>query len=321
MSLIKRLVNRSKDLLFIAPLLPFWRRQLRGKAMVYLYHRIEQEGDRAFLDNGGSPVTPAELFRKDIQTLKSLGAKFVRFSDLAHCDYSSGDFFVAICVDDGFKSNYETGQDVADSEEVPQTIFQCSAMVEPEVLIWEHQLYYLFEHSDKFKTHLTLIKKWPNNLDEVREQFSAYEIQAEIDTFLAGDAVLKQAMRKLVKNLYPDKNDVVEASAAGHEIASHGHFHCNRFTLTDEQFVEELERSKTILQSIIQKPVSAFSYPFSKYKKTDPQLCAQFYSFIGIVDNSAVDESTPLVSIPRNTYPGKPRNKLRHRRWLLTGSI
>lgn len=320
-SFAKRLLNRAKDLLFIKPLLPFWRKRLNGKAMIYLYHRLEEKGKYSFLDEGGSPMTSVDEYRQDIQMLKSWGASFVRFSDLALCDYTSGGFYVVICADDGFASNYQDGQMVADQEKIPQTIFQCSAMVETTELIWEHQLYYLFQHSDEFKTYLANKTKWPSSLNRIRDELSAEEIQKVIDVFLLSHQALKQKMQLLASEIYPSKEQLISASEAGHEVASHGDTHCNRMTISNEKFEQELQVSKDSLESIIQKPVNAFSYPFNKYKNDDDQRCAQSYSFVATVDGGAVDTSTALLSIPRNTYPGKAKNKLRQRRWLLTGSI
>ena len=226
-----------------------------------------------------------------------------------------------ICADDGFVSSYQAGQMVADQEKIPQTIFQCSAMVETTELIWEHQLYYLFEHSDEFKIYLANKTKWPSSLNRIRDELSAEEIQKVIDAFLVNQQTLKQKMQLLASEIYPSKKQLRFASETGHEVASHGDKHCNRMTITDDKFVHELQRSKEILESIIQKPVNAFSYPFNKYKDGDAQRCAQSYSFVATVDGGAVDTSTPLLSIPRNTYPGKAKNILRHRRWLLTGGI
>ena len=50
-------------------------------------------------------------------------------------------------------------------------------------------------------------------------------------------------------------------SAAGHEIGSHSHWHRLVYQLNPAEFRQDLRRSKDMLESIIQKPVSAFRAP------------------------------------------------------------
>lgn len=323
-SLPGRILNRAKDGLFIAPLLPWWRRRLAGKVMIYLYHRIGPEGEHRFLDEGGSPLTGVDEFCADLRLLRNLGAKFIRFSDLAQCDFDRGEFNVVISVDDGFASNYQAGMQAAENEGVPLTIFQCSAMVDASTLIWEHQLYFLYfdpRYSDSFQQYIIEHTAWPASLQEIREGIHPKEIQQLIDTFLSDQAGLSQELSAIAGQIYPTAEQLVTAHGSGHQIASHGDHHFKRSNIEQAEFEQELSRSRTKLEGIIGAKVTAFSYPFNAYLPGDELVCARHYTMVATVDGGCVTPATPLLAVPRNTFPGAAKNRLRQRRWLMTGSI
>jgi polysaccharide deacetylase family protein (PEP-CTERM system associated) len=66
---------------------------------------------------------------------------------------------------------------------------------------------------------------------------------------------------------YPDL--VREASARGHEIASHGYGHRLVYEMTDTEFLQDVSRSKKIIEDITGKPVIGFrSAGFSTTENT-----------------------------------------------------
>jgi len=323
-STLKRIGNRLKDLLFMSAFLPAWRVKLNGKAMVYLYHRIGDLGDHAFLDQGYSPITSVDEFRSDIQTLKSLGAHFIRFSDLSTCDFDPTKFYVVICADDGFTSNYEAGQRICNEEGIPQTIFQCSAMVSTSVLIWEHQLYLLSydeRFSQEFTTFLNGNTNWPESCEQIRKCIHPNEIIATIEQYLLMKPEVALIFKELAKELYPQNSHLQTAVCEGHEVASHGDSHYQRSVISQEELIVELETSLKKLKKASSQEVTAFSHPFNSYISGDVNIINRYYSMVATVDGGSIDKTTNMMAIPRNTFPGAAKNKLRQRRWLLTGHI
>jgi len=59
--------------------------------------------------------------------------------------------------------------------------------------------------------------------------------------------------------------DLRALDAAGIEVASHGVSHTDLTALTDDEVRDELERSRELLQTTIEKPVTGFAYPFGAY--------------------------------------------------------
>ncbi|HXI20386.1 MAG TPA: polysaccharide deacetylase family protein, partial [Gemmatimonadales bacterium] len=50
-------------------------------------------------------------------------------------------------------------------------------------------------------------------------------------------------------------------AAEGHELASHGHWHRRVFTLTPEEFREEVRRSKALMEDLTGRPCRGFRAP------------------------------------------------------------
>jgi len=316
-----RILNRLKDILFLRPFLPFWVRRLQGKGMIYLYHRIDNELAFPFLNKGGSPWTSPEEFRQDLLTLKSFGAEFVSFSEMCKCDFNGG-FKVVICADDGFASCYQQGAQICAEEAVPLTIFQCSAMLKGEPLIWEHQLYFLwFHHEHGYEFRLLAAQHgWPKTHSEVCQQISPEKIIELMSQFLNIYPDVKQQASEIANDLYPDTRDIKNFSEAGGEVGSHGDQHFPRGSISQQEFARELGKSKQKLQEIVGQGDS-FSFPFDEYQDGDDELCRPHYKAVANVAGGFVTAGTSLFGVPRNTFPGKAKNKLRHRRWLLTGKI
>ena len=63
-------------------------------------------------------------------------------------------------------------------------------------------------------------------------------------------------------------------------------------------------------------------YPFSSHLPGDESICAKFFNMAALVERrERIAKDTDPYRIPRFTWPGPARNRLRQRRWLLSGTI
>jgi polysaccharide deacetylase family protein (PEP-CTERM system associated) len=88
-----------------------------------------------------------------------------------------------------------------------------------------------------------------------------------LDIFSAKDVKVTCFFLGYIAERYPHL--VREAHRRGHEIASHGYSHRLIYSMTQETFLEDVRRSKNILENITGEPVSGYRGPgFSVTKDT-----------------------------------------------------
>ena len=72
-------------------------------------------------------------------------------------------------------------------------------------------------------------------------------------------------------------NDQIKFLAANHmEIGSHGHYHLNQSKIDVPSQIEELKSSKDILETLIQKPVYSFAFPYGEMPKQYQKLLKNY---------------------------------------------
>jgi len=129
------------------------------------------------------------------------------------------------------------------------------------------------------------------------------------------------SMEDPVARIYPTTTDVQRAFRCGHEIGSHGNYHLDRDTLNAFEFEKELSESSERIKDVTGSRPAAFSYPFNKYLPGDQEICKRYFVQTMTVDGQYIEQDSDPFSMARFTWPGPARNRLRHRRWLLTGKI
>lgn len=332
MSLARRLANRAKDILFVPGMEGIWRRQLHGRVMALVYHRVADPALFPFLERGGTPVIRPEQLGREISFLKEQGAQFYTFADLRAGRFPGADEFgVVLTFDDGFRDNYTTGLEVLESSGVKAVFFQASGMVGAQALIPEHALYWYADNpaTSRRLGQLAGEAGWPGAEGAVEHELIGLvgrwlrEVQA--DSLVMVVARMREheqdEERELAAALYPTEEDLLRAARAGHEIGSHGDAHLPRSVLDAETFEQELVRSRERVAEITGTPPVSFSYPFNDYWPGDREICARHFEQVATVDGLLIGRESDPLALPRFSWPGAARNGLRFRRWLLTGKI
>jgi peptidoglycan/xylan/chitin deacetylase (PgdA/CDA1 family) len=298
--------------------------------MCLLYHRVDEPGEFGFLDTFGAPTITPDGLAGDLKFLQDRGAKFMTFADLRRGEFpDASQFGVIVSFDDGFRDNYTHGLSVLDALRIQGVVFQSTALIDADTLIWEHALYWYW-HDKQMAQALTELARL--QLPDARQlqgasllRYLCHQVPAP-----ALQAVLNEmrerfesapALSDLADRLYPTASHLRMANLAHHELGSHGHNHYVRTSLDDMLFENELRRSVEVIERITSERPRAFSYPFNSYMPNDSVICARYFEQVVTVDASPIERGFDPLSLPRFTWPGPARNGMRRRRWLLTGRI
>lgn len=332
MSLLARLANRARDLLFLPGTEFFWRACLRGKAMALVYHRVADPTLYPFLAKGGTPVIRPDQLEREIGFLKEQGARFLTFADLRAGRFPGADEFgIVLTFDDCFRDNYRDGLRVLQSCGVKAVFFQSSRMIDACELIPEHA-FYLYADQRETATRLLELARgasWPaaaeTEVESLASRAAYWICTVPAPSLMKVLSQLREEFpgreEKLARSLYPTGEDVLNAVHAGHEIGSHGHSHLHRNTLSVEAFEKELASSRDRISEIIGFPPAVFSYPFNAHVPGDRELCARYFQQVATVDGKIIDRRSDPLELGRYSWPGQARNSLRLRRWLFTGRV
>jgi peptidoglycan/xylan/chitin deacetylase (PgdA/CDA1 family) len=325
---IKRLANRARDLLFLGPFDGFWRRGLLGKVLCVVYHRVDRRGAVPFLDRFGAPPITREELSEELEILKARGARFMTFADLRRGEFpGESEFGVIVSFDDGFGDNYTNGLELLASMGIRATMFQSTAMVDAETLVWEHALYWYWHH-EPLRSLLSELfyLRFPSSqppsgkelLEFLRDKLPMQDVRLLLADMLVRSGAGAQLSQQ-ARAIYPSSVDLVRAQSAGHELASHGHNHYHRSTIDEAAFEHELTQSVDALTRIAGEAPAAFAYPFNDYLAGDMAIAGRHFQQVATVDGALIDRRSPPLALPRFTWPGPHRNALRRKRWLWTG--
>jgi peptidoglycan/xylan/chitin deacetylase (PgdA/CDA1 family) len=102
---------------------------------------------------------------------------------------------------------------------------------------------------------------------------------------------------------------VLEMRAAGAEIGAHTYSHPNLARLTPSEILDELQRSRAILEERLQAPVTTFAYPFGKPRRhvtrtgVEAVASAGYTRAVALITR-AVRESDSDLMLPRIAVGG-----------------
>jgi len=286
------------------------------------------------LTRGGVPATsPAEL-EWDLQYLVTLGARFLTFENILAGDFPGPEEFgIVISFDDCFADNYTTGRSILDKFGIKAVFFQTTGLIDRQTLLWEHQLYWygrqpdmlarLWEIANSVLTNVG--RSRIDNPDEVIAELrdaTPFRIVTAILEEAEKDRLLKINDEDLPVGLYPQSGQLRETRGLGHEIGCHGHQHLRRTMIDKETFKADLEQARESIATLLEEPPRSYSFPFSSYLPGDDAICKDVAFEIAATVSQCSDFDSPIpYLVPRCTWPGPARNRLRQRRWLLTGGI
>ena len=326
---LDRAANRLKDLLFLPGTETYWTKRLSGRVLALLYHRVVDEDRYGFLSRGGTPTISLEQFESDIEFLNGLGAVFLTFDDLRRGAIPKNNSFgVAINFDDGFLDTYRVALPSLEARGIRGTVFQCTAMVDANRMLLEHQ-YYWWGASDTPGNELARLAKqrgWPVLPQPSSSEWSGLNPAPWICTVPLAELEHVRGLMEaaypippdLPEALYPTREDITDAFRRGHEIGSHGHGHFHRLTMTTDEFDEDIAQSASALREILGPRPLAYSFPYAARMPGDSARCLRHFDLLANVEARPIDRNFDPSGVPRATWPATS-SRLRNRRWLLSG--
>lgn len=242
---------------------------------------------------------------------------------------------VVITFDDGYSDNYYRGKSILEKFSIPATVFVTTgdlakefwwdelerltllAKIIPEELNFQYEHGHIFWRLDRRRMEnprINLFFHFYNALHPL--SISVIEkILAEFRNMVDPQIIPERKYRRMNENELKDfaQHDLIE-------IGSHTINHPNLKTISQEEQIFELKRSKEFLEQIINKPVKGFSFPHGISNKDSYRLLKfTGYEYACLGSENFLNHKTDLFHLPRTwvrDYDGDTFYKWL-KRWVL----
>lgn len=227
----------------------------RGNGAILTYHRVLPDSIIS-QDSILNIAVSISNFRKQIKYLKNNFSILPINNFLRHINSESKQFKILITFDDGYKDNLDHAFPILKEFNVPAIIYVITKFIGNTSLPWWNKL-------DDFLRNNSSLKNKKKRFSYVKR------------VFLLGDQLKIDKQLSLFINKNNKKNNQIflnhkEVKYLSEQklitIGSHSHSHYNFSRLEDKQAFNEFKISKSILEKIIKKKITHFSYPYGDYE-------------------------------------------------------
>jgi len=218
--------------------------------------------------------------------------------------------YAMITFDDGFLDNFEVAAPVLRQHAVPAVFFLISGMTGTNHITWWDEIAYLVRNCPR--ATLRLRTPFPCTIDlranrelAIREVLQLYKHPKNhsLDVFmreLRGECVV--TVPKITAPRFLDWTAARAMIAMGFEIGSHTHSHQLLSTLPYDRQLEELQRSKGLIEEHTREKVSLIAYPVGSRSafNSDTRRAVRAsgykfgFSFYGGINRGSVDPTDLL---------------------------
>jgi peptidoglycan/xylan/chitin deacetylase (PgdA/CDA1 family) len=281
-------------------------RLIRPRAVaILMYHGV---CDQAALPPEINFHLPREEFEQQMRALKSR-YRVISLDDVAaHLrDGKPLEKAVVITFDDGYRNNALYAAPILKQSGFPYTVYVATAYVESRTWIPLNQIYWLWSEkrisSEQMRDARKRIRGNPSGvrvpeLAEVADRSSASSAAEESFAMLTW-------------------KELEGMASEGAAFGSHTHTHCNMAIESNERQREELNISKSLLESHLNAPVRSFAYPYGKNAQMSApareNIMRSGYSCALSAENGLATGTSDRFSLPRLGYE-RPI-------WRFTGEI
>lgn len=204
--------------------------------------------------------------------------EIVTVKEQFHSVNTSGKKRISISFDDGYKNNLIEALPLLEKYEIPVTIFVSGICADDSnELLWMSYIMTLKHFYPGQKITLgkyNFVNFWDEqykiSIQNVIKQASYDEREMYLNTLISRydlEEKLKEIPRELWELLTSD--DIIELNKSKWvEIGSHGYSHYNLGVINSEYSRLELEKSKILLENILNSKVSMIAYPDGSYNES-----------------------------------------------------
>ena len=251
---IYRMVNRIKN--FYDP-----------PVIVLLYHRIaDLENDPQLLAVSIKNFEDQIKFLKENYSILSFGDKWEK----------GGKPSIIITFDDGYQDNYINALPILERYQVPATIFVSSGNIDTKKEFWWDDIERLFLLNDNLpeKYHLVtstgiydFLLSTEENIKDCYMKLHTIlkELQPEERTYILEKMEIELNPTTEYRNLYRTMNtkEILEMDKSPYiVIGGHTVTHTKLAIQSTSMQKMEIEESKRVLENLLKRPLTVFSYPF-----------------------------------------------------------
>ncbi len=280
-----------------------------NKVLILYYHKIikiEQDLNKL-------SITP-DLFERQIKYLKD-HYNIINMEDIGK---GNSDLSVVITFDDGYEDNYINALPILEKYKVPATIFVSTGKMNTDEELWHDEIVRLIlmggYYPKKFCTYSTPFS-FEFDTTGYYQRAELYRVMRYILPHISN-----QHREKILDDLYAwadqkrsgrtthrilSTQQLQELSKSRYiTIGAHTVNHCSLGFMTEEEQYEEIKQSKDQIESIIDRRVTLFSYPFGNRgdynSKTIEILKQQGFVMAANTIHTVLDESNfNCYEIPR----------------------
>ena len=264
MSLKQAVITRT-------PLIALLRLMNRQHGRILLYHRVVSDRCPAHLRGLLSGAITSSAFARQLDYL----ARHYRVVSLDQMIDATDDLAgtVAITFDDGYADNYLNAWPLLKAREMPATLFMTTGLIGSDEGAWRDRLARKVAAAEGgpllFPGGNSLIKEGSvgermRTAEGWMKRLSADQRAAELVGQPAAD-----------EDRFLDQQALIELDRGGFSVESHSVTHPHLSTLDKPAAMAELSDSKAALESLLERPVSHFAYPYGDFSAETRQLAEQ----------------------------------------------
>ncbi len=262
----------------------------QGSLIILMYHRVLDDSSRD-KEYGQSGISISQNSFKQQMSFLTKHYKPISLESLIYLlrnDRLPPKKSVVITFDDGWLDNYQNAYPVLKKHRIPATIFLSTDFIDTDKLFWFLQINILLTEGNISPITLINIVKRVNEMNERNKSVKNLIWQelnrtgTNVDKFM--EIVKKldsKTIQKLIDEMIKESdisfnhwaerrwvlswNEANEMAQNGIDFGSHSCSHRILTLLNSSEVMEELTRSKNIIEEKIGKKIESFSYPNGDY--------------------------------------------------------